>query len=236
MRGLERELSAVCRKVARRVVEGEGKSFTVGHDDVSRYLGVRKVLPDSIFEQNEIGVVNGLAYTEVGGDMLRIEAAALPGTGKLEITGSLGDVMKESAKAAVSYIRAHAVQLGIDPDFYKTKDLHIHVPEGAVPKDGPSAGVTMITAIASELGGYPVHRDIAMTGEITLRGRVLAIGGLKEKTMAAYLAGAKKVLIPKDNMRDLEEIDPLVRENLTFVPCSTADDVIKEALIIGDGR
>lgn len=236
VRGLERELSAVCRKVARRVVEGEGKSFTVGRDDVPRYLGVRKVLPDSIFEQDEIGVVNGLAYTEVGGDMLRIEVAALPGTGKLEITGSLGDVMKESAKAAVSYIRAHAVQLGIDPDFYKTKDLHIHVPEGAVPKDGPSAGVTMMTAIASELGGYPVRRDIAMTGEITLRGRVLAIGGLKEKTMAAYLAGAKKVLIPKDNMRDLEEIDPLVRENLTFVPCSTADDVIKEALIIGDGR
>lgn len=232
VRNLEREIAAVCRKTAKKIVEGEAKSFRVKAENVRQYLGVRKAIPDRIYENDEVGVVNGLAYTEIGGDMLRIEVSAMPGTGKIELTGSLGDVMKESAKAAVSYIRAHAAQFGIDPDFYKTKDLHIHVPEGAVPKDGPSAGVTMVTAIVSELGGYPVRRDVAMTGEITLRGRVLAIGGLKEKTMAAYLAGAKTVLIPKDNVRDLEEIDPLVKENLSFIPCSAADDVIREALIM----
>ena len=175
--------------------------------------------------------MNGLAYTEVGGDLLRVEAAAMPGSGKVELTGSLGDVMKESAKAAITYIRSHSEELGVDSEFYKTKDIHIHVPEGAVPKDGPSAGVTIITALASELSGKPVRRDIAMTGEVTLRGRVLAIGGLKEKTMAAYKAGVHTVCIPSENQRDLSEIDPLVRENLEFIPCSNVDQVLKAAIV-----
>ena len=176
-------------------------------------------------------MVNGLAYTEVGGDLLEIEVAVLEGSGKLELTGSLGDVMKESAHAAVSYIRSRAKELGIPSDFYKTKDIHIHVPEGAVPKDGPSAGITITTALVSALTNTKVRRDIAMTGEITLRGRVLAIGGLKEKTMAAYLAGVKQVIIPFDNKKDLEEIDTEARENLIFIPCKTADEVLGHALV-----
>ena len=178
-----------------------------------------------------MGVVNGLAYTPMGGDMLKIECAALPGTGKLELTGSLGEVMKESAHAAVSYIRSRASDFGIDPDFYKTKDIHIHVPEGAVPKDGPSAGVTLVTAITSELSGRPVLREVAMTGEITLRGRVLAVGGLREKTMAAYKAGVKTVLIPEDNIDDLEDIDATVRGTLKFIPCSDVSQVLDTALV-----
>ena len=164
--------------------------------------------------------------------MLEIETAILDGTGKIELTGSLGDVMKESAHAAVSYIRSRAKELGIPSDFYKTKDIHIHVPEGATPKDGPSAGITMMTSLVSALTGTPVRRDVAMTGEITLRGRVLAIGGLKEKTMAAYLAGVRQVIIPIDNERDIEEIDPEARENLIFIPCKTADEVLSHALVI----
>ncbi|MDD6321564.1 MAG: endopeptidase La [Firmicutes bacterium] len=231
VRNLEREIASVCRKAAKNIV-GQGlKSVTVKAENVKDYLGVRKILPDKIYSDNEIGVVNGLAYTEVGGDLLRVEAAAMPGSGKVELTGSLGDVMKESAKAAITYIRSHSEELGIDSEFYKTKDIHIHVPEGAVPKDGPSAGVTIITALASELSGKPVRRDIAMTGEVTLRGRVLAIGGLKEKTMAAYKAGVHTVCIPSENQRDLSEIDPLVRENLEFIPCSNVDQVLKAAIV-----
>ena len=162
---------------------------------------------------------------------MKVEVAVMPGNGKLELTGSLGDVMKESAHAAITYIRSHHAELGIDADFYKTKDIHIHVPEGAVPKDGPSAGVTITTAMVSELSGTPVRRDVAMTGEITLRGRVLAIGGLKEKTMAAYRAGVKTVLIPAENERDLVNIDKTVRESLTFIPCKTASDVLRHALV-----
>ena len=203
----------------------------VKEGDIASYLGCRKVLPEHIYDSDEVGVVNGLAYTSVGGDLLRIEAAAMPGSGKLELTGSLGDVMKESAHLAISYIREHAEELGVTPDFYKTKDIHIHVPEGAVPKDGPSAGVTLVTALASELSGKPVRRDLAMTGEITLRGRVLAIGGLREKTMAAYKAGVSTVCIPADNERDLAEIDPIVREKLRFVPCRRVDDVLANALL-----
>ena len=176
-------------------------------------------------------MVNGLAYTELGGDMLKIEVAVLEGTGKIEITGSLGDVMRESARLAVSYVRSIAREYGIPTDFYKTCDIHIHAPEGAVPKDGPSAGVTMVTALVSALTKRPVRREIAMTGEITLRGNVLAIGGLKEKTMAAYNAGAKRVIIPHDNLRDLEEIDPLARENLEFIPCRKLSEVLSEALV-----
>lgn len=231
VRNLEREIASVCRKAAKNIV-GQGlKSVTVKAENVKDYLGVRKILPDKIYSDNEVGVVNGLAYTEVGGDLLRVEAAAMPGSGKVELTGSLGDVMKESAKAAITYIRSHSEELGIDSEFYKTKDIHIHVPEGAVPKDGPSAGVTIITALASELSGKPVRRDIAMTGEVTLRGRVLAIGGLKEKTMAAYKAGVHTVCIPSENQRDLSEIDPLVRENLEFIPCSNVDQVLKAAIM-----
>ena len=231
VRNLEREIASVCRKAAKNIV-GQGlKSVTVKAENVKDYLGVRKILPDKIYSDNEVGVVNGLAYTEVGGDLLRVEAAAMPGSGKVELTGSLGDVMKESAKAAITYIRSHSEELGVDSEFYKTKDIHIHVPEGAVPKDGPSAGVTIITALASELSGKPVRRDIAMTGEVTLRGRVLAIGGLKEKTMAAYKAGVHTVCIPSENQRDLSEIDPLVRENLEFIPCSNVDQVLKAAIV-----
>jgi len=231
VRNLEREIASVCRKAAKNIV-GQGlKSVTVKAENVKDYLGVRKILPDKIYSDNEVGVVNGLAYTEVGGDLLRVEAAAMPGSGKVELTGSLGDVMKESAKAAITYIRSHSEELGVDSEFYKTKDIHIHVPEGAVPKDGPSAGVTIITALASELSGKPVRRDIAMTGEVTLRGRVLAIGGLKEKTMAAYKAGVHTVCIPSENQRDLTEIDPLVRENLEFIPCSNVDQVLKAAIV-----
>lgn len=231
VRNLEREIASVCRKAAKNIV-GQGlKSVTVKAENVKDYLGVRKILPDKIYSDNEVGVVNGLAYTEVGGDLLRVEAAAMPGSGKVELTGSLGDVMKESAKAAITYIRSHSEELGVDSEFYKTKDIHIHVPEGAVPKDGPSAGVTIITALASELSGKPVRRDIAMTGEVTLRGRVLAIGGLKEKTMAAYKAGVHTVCIPSENQRDLSEIGPLVRENLEFIPCSNVDQVLKAAIV-----
>jgi ATP-dependent Lon protease len=188
-------------------------------------------MPEKLEEKNPVGVVNGLAYTQTGGDLLKVEVAVMQGTGKIELTGSLGDVMKESAKIAHSYVRTLTKEYNIDPDFYKNCDIHIHFPEGAIPKDGPSAGVTMVTAIVSALTNIPVNREIAMTGEITLRGRVLPIGGLKEKTLAAYRAGIKTVLIPEENMRDLDEIDTEARENLTFIPCKNASDVLGTALV-----
>lgn len=230
VRNLEREIGAVCRKAARRIVENGDKSIVVRRENVAEFLSARKILPDRIYDTDPVGVVNGLAYTEVGGDLLRIETLIMEGSGKLELTGSLGDVMKESAHLAVSYIRAHAAELGVPADFYKTKDIHIHVPEGAVPKDGPSAGISLLTSLTSALSGRPVHRDIAMTGELTLTGRVLAIGGLKEKTTAAWSAGVTRVLIPADNQNDLTEIDPMVRENLLFVPCREASEVLRTAL------
>ncbi len=231
VRNLEREIAALCRKAAKELVERSQKSITITQPDIARYLGPRKLLPETISPEHEVGVVNGLAYTELGGDLLKIEAAVLEGSGKIEITGSLGDVMQESARLAVSYVRSVAATYGIDPDFYKNTDIHIHAPEGAVPKDGPSAGVTITTALISALSGRPVRRDVAMTGEITLRGKVLAIGGLKEKTMAAYTAGVQTVLIPADNLRDLSEIDPLARENLTFVSCRHLSEVLSHALL-----
>ena len=234
VRNLERTIASLCRKAAHKIVSEKVKSVTVDAKNIASYLGERKYLPERIDECNEIGTVNGLAYTELGGDMLKIEVSALEGTGKLELTGSLGDVMKESAHIAISYVRSIAKEYDISTDFYKTKDIHIHAPEGAVPKDGPSAGVTMVTALVSELAKIPVRRDVAMTGEITLRGKVLAIGGLKEKTMAAYNAGVKTVLIPHDNLKDLNNIDPLARENLQFIPCKTLDDVLKNALVESD--
>ena len=231
VRQLERHIAAICRKAAKRLLEEpETTRITVDAKAVKTLLGARKLLPERIAAENEIGVVNGLAYTEVGGDMLRVEVAVLDGTGKLELTGSLGDVMKESAHAALTYTRSVASEYGISSDFYQKKDIHIHVPEGAVPKDGPSAGVTMMTALISALANIPVRRDVAMTGEITLRGNVLPIGGLKEKTMAAYAAGVTTVCIPADNMGDLDEIDPAAREHLTFVPCRKAADVLNVAL------
>ena len=234
VRNLERTIADLCRKVARKIVEGEFKSVVLTDTDVASYLGSRKLLPERIKEKDEIGIVNGLAYTELGGSMLKVEVAVLDGTGKIETTGSLGEVMKESAHIAVSYIRSIAKKLNIPTDFYKTKDIHIHFPEGAVPKDGPSAGVTMVTALISALTERPVRHDIAMTGEISLRGNVLPIGGLKEKTMAAYMAGCRQVLIPADNVKDLEEIDPIVRESLLFTACETAADVLRAALISSD--
>ena len=231
VRNLEREIASLCRKAAKKIIEEEIKSVKISDKDIISYLGSRKVKPKKISEVDRIGVVNGLAWTEIGGDLLEVECMTMPGSGKCELTGQLGDVMKESAHLAISYIRANSENLGIDSDFYKTKDIHIHVPEGAVPKDGPSAGVTITTALASELMRAPVRRDVAMTGEIDLRGDVLAIGGLKEKTMAAYKAGVKTVLLPKANSDDLEEIGPLVRENLNFIECSSMRQVLDAALV-----
>ena len=232
VRNLERELASLMRKATKKIAEGKAKSVKITEKNLIEFLGKTKVIPEKIDKTNPIGVVNGLAYTQAGGDMLKVEVAVLDGTGKIELTGSLGDVMKESAKIAHSFVRTLAVEYKIDKDFYKTKDIHIHFPEGAVPKDGPSAGVTMVTAIISALGNYPVNREVAMTGEITLRGNVLAIGGLKEKTLAAYRAGVKTVIIPEANVRDLDDIDKEAKENLTFIPCATAQDVLKHALVI----
>ena len=231
VRNLERTVADVCRKAAKQLVEEtvSGK-ITLTADSVSQYLGKRKHLPETVSDTDEVGEVNGLAWTQVGGDMLKVEVAVLEGTGKIELTGSLGDVMKESAQIAVSYVRSIAAEYGIPTDFYKTKDIHIHFPEGAVPKDGPSAGITIVTALVSALTGRAVKRDVAMTGEISLRGNVLAIGGLKEKSMAAYSAGIKTVVIPFDNQKDLDELDAAVLENVKFIPCKKACEVLRVAL------
>ena len=214
-----------------KLLEDENaKRVTVNGTNLETFLGVRKFLPDRIHSADEIGLVTGLAWTSVGGETLEVEVNVMDGTGKLELTGNLGDVMKESAHAALSYIRANAEKLGVAADFYKTKDIHVHFPEGAVPKDGPSAGVTVCTAIVSALTGVSVRRDVAMTGEISLRGRVMRIGGLKEKTMAALRHGIRTVIIPRDNERDLEEIDQTVRRQLNFVSAQTVDTVLDVAL------
>ena len=228
VRVLERGLAAVCRKTAKRIALGECKSVQLRAGSVANYLGPARFEPEHVYAQDEVGLVRGLAWTSVGGEVLDVEAAVLDGTGKLELTGNLGDVMKESAQAAVTYIRSRAQMLGIDPEFYKKKDIHIHFPEGAIPKDGPSAGITICIAVISALTNTPVRRDLAMTGEITLRGRILPIGGLKEKTMAAKRYGIHTVLIPKDNARDLEEIDQTVRAALRFIPVETVDQVFAE--------
>ena len=230
VRTLERTLGKLCRKAAMRLVSKTVKRVSVTENNLEEFLGVRRFLPP-VLDKDPVGVVNGLAWTEVGGELLEVEVNVMEGSGKLELTGNLGDVMKESAHAAISCIRSRAAQLGIDPEFYKTKDIHIHFPEGAVPKDGPSAGVAITTAVVSALTGVRVRSDVAMTGEVTLRGRVLAIGGLKEKTMAAKRNGIRTVIIPRDNQRDLEEIDPVVREALRFVPAETVDTVLAEALL-----
>jgi ATP-dependent Lon protease len=235
VRKLEQTIASVCRKAAVKVADGAGR-VTVKAADLQELLGPVKFKSENFSERNEIGSVNGLAWTPVGGEMLKIEVAVMEGTGKLELTGSLGDVMKESAKAALSFIRTIADTLNIDKEFHKNKDIHIHVPEGAVPKDGPSAGVTIATALASALSGTPVRCDLAMTGEITLRGRVLPIGGLNEKTMAAYRAGIKTVIIPKENESDLVKVDKTVRAVLEFITVNSIDEVFNAALLKKGGN
>ena len=233
VRQAERVVASLMRKAAKKLVSDEKtKRVIIDCADLEKLLGPHIYKRDNLDKKDPVGVVNGLAYTSVGGELLQIEAVVLDGTGKIEITGSLGDVMTESAKAALSHIRSIAKYYNIPEDFYRTKDIHIHAPEGAVPKDGPSAGVTIATAVLSALTGMCVRHDVAMTGEITLRGRVIAIGGLKEKTMAAYKAGMKTVIIPKDNIPDLEKIDPTVKANLTFVPVSEFSEVIENALVL----
>jgi len=230
VREAERTVASLCRKAAKAIVAGETKSVRVTAENIGEYLGARKFRPDFIEKEDSVGLVNGLAWTSVGGEMMQIELAVMPGTGKIELTGSLGNVMKESAHICVSLVRTLSAKYGIDSDFYKNRDIHIHAPEGAVPKDGPSAGVTMCTALVSALTGIPVDRTVAMTGEISLRGRVLPIGGLKEKSMAAYRAGVSTVIIPRDNLPDLEEVDEEVRAAVKFVPVDKIDEVLRLAL------
>jgi len=236
VRILEREIAAVCRKTAARIAEFGIKSIKLTHETLEDLLGVRKYVPETLSKGQEIGIVNGLAWTKTGGTILEVEVNILPGTGKLELTGNLGTVMKESAQAAVSYIRSRADKLKLDSDFYKENDIHIHFPEGAIPKDGPSAGITMCIAVISALCGAPVRREIAMTGEITLRGRILRIGGLKEKTMAALRSGVKTVIIPQENEPDLEEIDQTVRSALNFITADSIDAILDVAIDFSAAR
>ncbi len=236
VRELERCVGKIMRKTALEIVENGKKSLTVGASHLESLLGPKKYKDEPLYDPHCFGIVNGLAWTSVGGEMLTVEVSVLEGSGKLELTGSLGDVMKESARTAVSYLRSVADRMNVSYDFYKTKDLHIHFPEGAIPKDGPSAGITVVTAVCSALTGIPADNRVAMTGEITLTGRVLPIGGLREKTMAAYKNGIKTVYIPKDNLPDLEKIDPTVRKAITFMPVSHADEVLKGVLGINEKR
>ena len=231
VRTLERTIASICRKAAKKIVEDPEAKVSVQPKDLEDLLGPRKFKPEALEKTDEIGLVNGLAWTSVGGEVMQLEAAVMDGSGKIELTGSLGDVMKESARIAVSCIRQRVSSLGISQDFYTKYDIHLHAPEGAVPKDGPSAGVAMVTVMVSALTGVPIRRDVAMTGEITLRGRVLPIGGLKEKTMAAYRCGIKHVLIPEDNVPDLADVDPVVKDAVEFHPVTRIDEVLHLALV-----
>jgi ATP-dependent Lon protease len=231
VRNMEQQVSAICRKSAKKLVSGQTSSVHITVDNVKEFLGPSKFRYGMAEEFDQIGAVTGLAWTEVGGDTLVIEVTIMPGNGKLTLTGKLGDVMKESAQAAFSYTRSRVEQLGIPHDFHEKVDVHIHIPEGAIPKDGPSAGITMGTALISALTNIPVSREVAMTGEITLRGRVLPIGGLKEKSLAAHRAGIRKIIIPHDNVKDLEEIPESVRNELTFIPVTHMDEVLEHALV-----
>lgn len=235
VRNLEQQVAALCRKAAKKVVSEGLERIEIGPEDIKDYLGVPKFRYGVAELEDQIGTVTGLAWTEVGGETLVIEVTVVPGSGKLILTGKLGDVMKESAQAAFSYTRSKASELGISTDFYEKNDIHIHIPEGAIPKDGPSAGITIATALISALTGRHVSKDIAMTGEITLRGRVLPIGGLKEKSLAAHRAGYKKILLPKDNERDLRDIPDSVKEDVVFVPVSHMDQVLEHALVEQSG-
>ncbi|MCL0106092.1 AAA family ATPase, partial [Thermodesulfovibrionales bacterium] len=230
VRNLEREIANLCRKVAKQVVEEKAKRFRITKNTVHKYLGVPKYLPEEEMKKDGIGVATGLAWTEAGGDVIYTEATTMKGKGNLTITGQLGDVMKESAQAALSYVRAKSKALEISEDIFSKVDLHIHVPAGAIPKDGPSAGITMAAAIASAFMGKGVRRDVAMTGEITLRGRVLPIGGIKEKTLAAKRMGIKTVIVPSRNKKDLSDLPKYVKDDMNFVLAETMDDVLKAAL------
>lgn len=230
VRNLEREIANLCRKVAKKIAEGKEKKFVISAQNVYKYLGVPKFLPEEEMEKDEVGVSTGLAWTESGGDIIYVEATTMRGKGSLTLTGQLGDVMKESAQAALSYIRSKSKTLAIKGDTFSKTDIHIHVPAGAIPKDGPSAGITMATSIASALTGKPVNKNIAMTGEVTLRGRVLPIGGLKEKTLAAKRMGIRKVILPKRNRKDLEDIPKYIKKDMEFILAETMDDVLKVAL------
>ena len=230
VRNLERQIANLCRKVARKIAEGKDKVFLINAQNVSRYLGVPKFMPEEEIEKDEVGVSTGLAWTESGGDIIYVETTTMKGKGHLTLTGQLGDVMKESAQAALSYVRSKAETLGIKEDIFSKIDLHIHVPAGAIPKDGPSAGITMATSIASALTGRPVNKNVAMTGEVTLRGRVLPIGGLKEKALAAKRMGINKVIIPERNKKDLEDIPKYIKKDMEFVFAETMDDVLRAAL------
>ena len=244
VRELERKIGDICRKSAKEILEsreaqGEQEDTKEPKDlkvkvtasNLDKYLGKRKYSLEKANKEPQVGIVRGLAWTSVGGDTLQIEVNRMPGKGDIELTGQMGDVMKESVAAAITYIRTVARQYGISESFYKDRDIHIHFPEGAVPKDGPSAGITTCTALVSALSGIPVRHDVAMTGEITLRGRVLPIGGLKEKTMAAYKYGMKQVIIPAANLPDLAEVDPVVKEAIHFVPAETMETVLRTALL-----
>ena len=237
VRNLEREIAAVCRKVAKEVArKGKSTRVRITANSIHRYLGVEKFDFGKTEEQDQIGLATGLAWTSVGGELLQIEATVMPGKGNLDLTGTLGDVMKESAKAALSYVRSRARRLGLPDDFYENVDIHVHVPEGATPKDGPSAGITVATAIASALLRKPIRKNLAMTGEITLRGRILSIGGLKEKIIAAHRTGIDRVLIPKENMKDIEEIPQKVLKKVELIPVDHMDAVLKEAFILEEGE
>ncbi len=231
VRNLDRNIAAVCRKAAKEIVQGKTKSVKVSRKNLQDYLGASRYSHDKAVPQPMVGVVNGLAWTEVGGEILQVEVQLLPGSGKLHLTGKLGDVMKESAQAGFTYVRSIGDKLGLEPHFEEKSDIHIHVPEGAIPKDGPSAGVTIATALASRLSNKPVRSDVAMTGEITLLGRVLPIGGLKEKVLAAYAAGVKTIILPQDNKKDIEKIPENIRRKMEFHLCESMDDVLNVALI-----
>ncbi len=231
VRKLQRTIGSLCGKVAKQIAEGSAQKVTIKSLDLENMIGHKKYRPEVILPKDEVGIINGLAWTQVGGEIMQMEVAVLQGTGKTVLTGNLGDVMKESAEAAITFVRANAEKYGIDTEFYKTRDIHIHATESAVPKDGPSAGVTITTALISALTGRAVRRDIAMTGEVSIRGRVLAIGGLKEKAMAAYRGGVKRVFIPHDNIPDIDEVDAKVRENIEFIPVQYVTDIIDRALL-----
>ncbi|MCM3179689.1 endopeptidase La [Cytobacillus horneckiae] len=233
VRGLERQLATICRKTAKIIVSGEKKRVVITDKNIEEFLGKRNFRYGQAELEDQVGIATGLAYTTVGGDTLQIEVSLSPGKGKLVLTGKLGDVMKESAQAAFSYVRSKAKDLNIDENFHEKYDIHIHVPEGAVPKDGPSAGITMTTALVSALTGKPIRKEVGMTGEVTLRGRVLPIGGLKEKSLSAHRAGLTKIILPKDNEKDIDDIPESIREELDFVLVSHVDEVLKHALIGG---
>jgi len=236
VRNLERQVANICRKVVRRIVEEEIKFVRINPGNLKKYLGTPQFRYEMAAQKDEIGIARGLAWTVVGGDTISIEVTPMKGTGKLELTGRLGDVMKESARAGISYIRSRVDMFGIDPDFHSNLDLHIHIPEGGTPKDGPSAGITMATAVISALAHIPVRKDVAMTGEITLRGRVLPIGGVKEKVLAAKRAGIKTILLPKDNEKDMDEIPENIRKKLEFIFVEHMDEVLEHALVQGDKK